>query len=81
MIKSKELNDPTSCLNRAEKDEPMFVLLARDKVAPETIRSWITHRLVSGKNRMDDEKIIEAYKCLHEMEKWRRENDNETKTL
>lgn len=60
MIKSKELTDPTSCLNKARPDELIFVLLARDVAASTTVRTWVAERLRLGKNRIDDPQIVEA---------------------
>ena len=39
-------NDPApfDCYANAEPDEPMFVLLARDRVAPDTVRMWAALR-------------------------------------
>ena len=55
-----QLSDPTSCLNTARKNERLFVLLARDIAAPDTIRYWVRKRLALGKNRRDDAQIVEA---------------------
>lgn len=35
VIKSEELSNPASCMNRALPDEMTFVLLARDAAAPD----------------------------------------------
>lgn len=59
MIKSKELVDPSSCLNRAREDEAVFVLIERE-CSPETIRFWCSLRVAKGKNRADDPQITEA---------------------
>lgn len=32
------------CLEKREPDEPMFILLARDSAAPETIEEWCRRR-------------------------------------
>lgn len=63
---------PNDCYDRAEPDEPMFVLLARDKAAPETVRSWVRLRRKMGKAdwRVDGE----AIRCADAMEAWRRTN-------
>lgn len=31
---------PFDCLTKAEPDEPMFILLARDELAPSIVRIW-----------------------------------------
>lgn len=67
------------CYAKAEPDEPMFVLLARDPLAATTVRGWainlqnqtdmgILPKEDAIKNR---EKVQEAYKCADDMEKWR----------
>jgi len=40
MIKRDELADPTSCINKAADDEPVFVLRASDALAPIVVRLW-----------------------------------------
>ena len=74
MMKRKEISDPTSCLNHAEEDEIVFVLLARDPAAPLAIRAWIQERLKLDKNDPYDDQISEASECIKEMEKWRHKN-------
>ena len=61
MIKSDELYNPNSCLNKANDDELIFVLLGRDKAAPIAILAWIEERIRLGKNKRDDLQIVEAY--------------------
>lgn len=68
MIKSKELSDPTSCLNKADDDELLFVLLGRDPAAAAAVRAWIRERINLGKNNFDDAKITEAQDWINE---WR----------
>jgi hypothetical protein len=70
MKKFDEFSDPKSCFNKANNDELLFVLLARDKSAPVAIRAWIHHRLISGKNVATDATIIEARKTADEMERY-----------
>lgn len=61
MMKAKELEDPASCFNRARPDELMFVLLARDRVAPLAIRFWCKERIRLGWNQEYDLQIAEAW--------------------
>jgi hypothetical protein len=68
VIKSEELKNPRSCMNRARDDEIVFVLLGRDAAAPAAIRAWCDERIRLGKNRIDDAQIIEAYACAIRME-------------
>jgi hypothetical protein len=68
MIKLEELSSPRSCLNKAADYEMMFVLLARDAAAPETIRFWVRERIRLGKNDAHDDQILEALHCANCME-------------
>lgn len=66
-------NNPGSfdCYENAEPDEPMFVLLARDKHAPMLVDLWAMMR------ELDDEdplKVREAYECAAAMRRWRKLN-------
>lgn len=60
MLKQQEVSNPKSCLSRARDDEYVFVLLARDVAAADTIRYWIQRRIELGKNKADDPQILEA---------------------
>lgn len=68
MKKSDEISHENSCFNRAGQDEIMFVLLARDEAAPDTIRMWVRERISRGKNEPHDEQILEALQCARFME-------------
>jgi hypothetical protein len=60
-----------NCYTKAEPDEPMFILLARDKGAPALVRQWAIGRASAGENAA---KVLEAMDCAASMEKWRKEN-------
>jgi hypothetical protein len=62
------------CLSKAEPDEPMFVLLARDKDAPAVVELWALLRERAGE---DKEKIHEALGCSLAMRVWRQKNRSE----
>ena len=71
------------CYTAAEPDEPMFVLLARDPLAPELIRNWAyqrTTKLTEGGRKIltlkQAAKIHEALQCADNMDAWRKENRN-----
>jgi hypothetical protein len=68
MIKNKEATEPNSCWNKARDDERVFVLLARDAAAPETLRFWANRRIELGKNDRFDPQIVEALDCADRME-------------
>jgi len=60
MEKHRELSEPNSCWNRAEDGELVFVLLARDIAAPNTVIEWAKWRVEMGKNDFNDPQIREA---------------------
>lgn len=64
MRKREELTNPNSCMSRAGDDEMTFVLLGRDRAAPEAVRAWINERIAIGKNKRDDPQIVEAEKWI-----------------
>ena len=59
------------CYNKADPDEPMFVLLARDSYAPFLVEMWATARQHLPKQHA---KVVEARRCAAEMRKWRDAN-------
>jgi hypothetical protein len=59
------------CYAKAADDEPMFVLLARDPLAPLVVQKWAT--LAKGKGA-DLAKVKEANACAEQMRKWRKEH-------
>jgi hypothetical protein len=73
MIKRDEIEDNTSCLNKARDNERLFVLLARDPEAPIAIRAWVAERVRIGKNVLTDAQIVEALDCATRMEHERAE--------
>lgn len=56
------------CYANAEDDEPMFVLLARDPMAPLLVTLWATMREIRG--GCDPKKIAEARECASAMAMW-----------
>lgn len=73
------------CYEHAEPDEPIFTLLARDRVAPTVVRAWADAREISlltdggrettvGEVLAEQEQIAEARRCADEMEAWRQEH-------
>lgn len=69
MLKKNELIQVDSCFNRAKMHERIFVLLERDEAAPLAIRVWAQYRITSGKNKPDDDQILEALACADGMDK------------
>lgn len=71
MNKREALTSPRSCLNKAAADEPVFVLRARDPLAPQAIRHWAT--MASG-GLHEPDKVQRALDEADEMEKWHAQN-------
>jgi hypothetical protein len=71
MRKQFELKDSSSCLNRANDNEMLFVLRGHDAAAPAIIRMWVQMRVTMGKNRLDDDQMQEALACATIMERER----------
>lgn len=59
------------CYEKAEPDEPVFVLLGRDATAMQTVLAWC----ILNKDRQPKEKLTEALLCAVQMgnfyAKWR----------
>ncbi len=66
------------CYLNAKEDEPMFILLARDPIAPLIIELWCFYRSLlvwsKIKPKTDLEMVAEARMCAEEMTKWRKGN-------
>lgn len=60
------------CYANAEPDEPMFILLARDPLAPRLVRQWAVERQMRGD--FDEAKLQEAIECADAMQAWREDN-------
>ena len=60
---------PYDCYHNAEPDEPMFILLARDPLAPILVEAWASLREhVAG----NPSKVAEARACAEDMRRYRR---------
>jgi hypothetical protein len=55
------------CYANAEPDEPMFILLGRDKNAPSLVDLWANQRELDGE---DPAKVAEAKECAKAMRRW-----------
>lgn len=75
MIKRDELSNADSCINRAEDNEPVFVLLARDASTPDLVRQWALGRMSEiqrgYKPISDMDMVTEALRFAFTMEAWR----------
>ena len=66
MLKHLELSTPTSCLNKADDNEPIFVLRAKDPIAFMIVEEWAdAAELVHGAAKQQ-----EAYACAKQMRAW-----------
>lgn len=67
------------CYASALPDEPMFILLARDPMAPMIVQNWANARkqlISAGDKPLDDLAVVdEALTCAAEMRAWRFNND------
>jgi hypothetical protein len=66
---------PSDCYARAEPDEPLFVLLARDKHAPALVWLWAVLRELDGEK---PEVVAEARNCCAEMIHWASQHGRQT---
>lgn len=74
MNKSDELANPSSCINKAAPDEPVFVLRGNDELAPDIVRAWVvTYRSMKGVaiTPAQRAKANEALDLAAAMEAWR----------
>ncbi|MCK5615395.1 hypothetical protein KAR91_76735 [Candidatus Pacearchaeota archaeon] len=62
---------PHDCLKKVHPDEPIFVLCARDPLAPRCVRKWAYDALQRNDGTKID-KINEALKTADEMEEWQK---------
>lgn len=69
MIKRDELANPASCINKADDDEPVFVLRAQDALAPDIVWEWVKQAELHG---VPPEKVREAERLASDMEAWQR---------
>ena len=60
-----------SCLAKAAPDEPIFVLRAKDKTAPNLVRAWAVNAASLG---TPYEKTRETREPAEAMEHWQKEN-------
>jgi len=60
------------CYASAADDEPMFILLGRDKHAPTLVWLWATLRELDGENPA---KVDEARACVASMLTWQKDHE------
>lgn len=62
------------CYAKADPDEPMFVLLGRDKYAPTLVWLWSIFRELDQEK---SEKVAEARQCAVDMLEWLANHDGQ----
>jgi hypothetical protein len=66
----------SGCFARAKADEPMFVLLSRDRLAPWLVHAWALLRAaqiyVGTKPMSDFQRCDEAHALARQMKAWRK---------
>lgn len=67
MLKQDEINSPTSCLNKAALDEPIFVLRAQDELAWAVVTDWA---ILAQKRGVSEAKVQEAFDLAEAMKAW-----------
>lgn len=60
------------CLGRSQDDEPVFVLCARDKTAPQSVRLWALHLQT---HYGESEKVRSALALADQMEAWQKKHE------
>ena len=78
---SETMDEPVDpCILKREPGEPMFVLLARDSAAPETLERWAilrTDEIVEGKRPNTEQEhahIAEVRAMARAFRKWRKQH-------
>lgn len=68
---TKEVELETGCLSKVDGDEPVFVLRAKDTMAPTVVRIWAMFADIAG---VFPAKTDEARELAHQMDVWQREH-------
>jgi hypothetical protein len=79
MIKRDEIATQISCLNRADDDEPLFVLRANDENAPAIVMEWMRVYIrskggVPNLSGLQLAKAREAEQIASDMRVWKMRN-------
>lgn len=75
--KKEELANPNGCLGKAADDEPIFVLRAKDALAPLVVRMWAELAEYHGQpaeNNAFTAKLEEARELANKMIMWQNEH-------
>lgn len=68
----KEANEGRGCLGKALMDEPVFILRAQDRFAPDLVERWASN-VMSAKGA-PTEKVRQARALAHRMRAWQELN-------
>lgn len=70
-------NNPSrfDCYANARGDEPMFILLGRDRLAPSLVTLWMNAKMATAKQDGSltpelMEQVAEAGQCVDQMRQW-----------
>jgi hypothetical protein len=66
------------CYANAHPDEPMFILLGRDPLAPELVEAWADER---ESQRGPSEKVDEARACANAMREWQKRGSSDVRII
>jgi len=84
MLKRNEIAVPTSCLNNAADDEPIFVLKSTDELAPGIVRAWAGQYWVAKIHehgeltQRQQAKYEEALALADQMDHWRQSREDKS---
>jgi hypothetical protein len=56
------------CLARSQDSEPIFILVARDRLAADKVRSWAADLAIHNGPKY---KVADAYAIADDMDRWR----------
>lgn len=62
------------CYAAAEPNEPMFILLGRDRHAAAVVRYWVSLRIADAPTVTATAKLLEALDCAAAMERWHKDH-------
>ena len=66
-----DYNDIQDPQGRIADDEPVFLLRAKDKIAPTIVRAWAKHLKANGGDKVTANRAVQ---WATEMERWQKEN-------
>jgi len=67
MRKREEITNKSSCFNKAQAEEPIFILRAQDQFAAQLVRLWAK---TLRDNAGPEDKVISALTLANDMDQW-----------